>query len=229
MCRPVRISTYWGIRIGNNSRNTAAVQKSLETVQNFLENDQFFEDAEDARNLSKVYERLREHDEIGLSPRTILMERTKIMNMTYNQHAIQKTSLALAALVTGIMTVLSLTVIVSNAHADTKALSTDMSCDDICAKLQLIFSPRRSDDGDDSVQRFWKPKWQGVRLDARMHIDARYDHPFVAHEYCNERGYRKASSYRVATRRSTIGGGDRNIFTNGKRSTPAFRYVTCNR
>ncbi len=146
------------------------------------------------------------------------------MNTTYDQHAIQKSSSALAALITSIMTVVSLTAIALPANA-----SKSDSCRDSCAKLQLIFTPQRNDDGDDSEQRFWKPKWRGVRLDARMHIDASYDHPFVAHEYCNERGYKRASSYRVATAWRTIGRGDRHIFKNGKSSNTAFRYIHCAR
>ncbi|MFT7577774.1 MAG: hypothetical protein ACI9XZ_004177 [Alphaproteobacteria bacterium] len=95
-------------------------------------------------------------------------------------------------------------------------------------KLQPIVDPLRDDDGDDSERRFWKPKWRGYRMDARMHRDAGFDHPFVAHEFCNERGYRKAS-YRVATAWRTIGRGDRTIFTNVPQSNTAFKYIQCSR
>ncbi len=146
------------------------------------------------------------------------------MNTTYHQHAIQKPNSALAAFKTAIVTAVALTAIILPANA-----SKFDSCRENCAKLQLITEPQRDDDGDDSEQRFWKPKWQGIRLDARMHIDAGYDHPFVAHEFCNERGYTRASSYRVATAWRTIGRGDKHIFRNGKSSNTAFRYIHCAR
>ena len=93
---------------------------------------------------------------------------------------------------------------------------------------QPIVDPPRDDDGDDSERRFWKPRWQGYRLDARMYSSAQFDHPFVAKEFCMKRGYDRAS-YRVATARKTIAFGDEHIFRNGRQSNTSFKYIKCRR
>ncbi len=95
-------------------------------------------------------------------------------------------------------------------------------------KPQPIVDPPRDDDGDDSEQKFWKPRYQGVRLDARLYREAEFNHPSVARKFCKRRGFRKAR-YRVATSRTTIGLADSHVFRNGSQSNTAFSYIHCSR
>jgi uncharacterized protein YraI len=84
--------------------------------------------------------------------------------------------------------------------------------------------------GDDSIgrqRRFDKPRYDGIRLDARRFYHSGFDMPGTAHRFCRNNGYGAMVDYRVQTASRTIAMGDGNIFRNGPSSNTSYRYIIC--